>query len=156
MLHAALRARAADVLPIINEAQEAVLLPAGNSVFVCSARLAEDVSAGNEPRCHLTARTWLHSDQLHDDQHALLVDGTAGDRLGESLLLPMPLRRIRTDAGAGGTLSVLSWAPGLPETLAEPAAGREEIAAAGLIKTVWSAGHRPFIMGDGSLYRRWQ
>jgi hypothetical protein len=39
------------------------------------------------------AVTWLHNDQLHDDQRPE-PEGKPGDRLGEGLLLPAPLRRV--------------------------------------------------------------
>lgn len=116
--HAALRAKVDDVHPALRDAARSFLLPAGNGVLTCSIRIGPDVSMGNRTMVHLAAHTWLHRDQLHDDQTPLLVDGVAGDRLGEAILLPAPLKRfIPNEDGRGVT--VITWAPGLPETLAQ-------------------------------------
>jgi hypothetical protein len=67
---------------------------------------------------YVRARTWLSDDMLRDDQTPLIDDGTPGDRLGDSWLLPAPLRR--TAADSAGMAIVETWAPGMPETLATP------------------------------------
>jgi hypothetical protein len=62
------------------------------------------------------AHTWLSDDMLKDEQIVLAEDGLPGDRLGDGLLLPAPLRRYLPVGEQKAAIA--SWAPGLPETLA--------------------------------------
>jgi hypothetical protein len=94
------------------------LIPAGPGAFVCSLRSGRDVSQAHAPMLHVSARTWLSDDMLRDDQTPLVDDGLPGDRLGDSWLLPAPMRRTMVDDV--GVARVASWAPGMPETLAAP------------------------------------
>jgi hypothetical protein len=85
------------------------LLRAGPGVF------ARDLVLGTlgEDRLHVNARavTWLHSDQLHDDQiTTALPEGVSGSRLGDGSLLPSPLRTI-----CRKTLEVTPRPPAMPE-----------------------------------------
>jgi hypothetical protein len=118
--HAVLRAKATDVADCFADHEKSFLVPAGSGVFVCSVIKGSDVSNGHQPLIHVRARTWLHRDQLSDRQETNVVidDGSPGDRLGEGLLLPMPLRKyVQLSANEFATVN---WAPGMPETLARP------------------------------------
>lgn len=107
--HAALRARRSDAEPIGCS----FLLPAGDGIFLCEIGTGADVSLGGEHEAHIRAKTWLDADQLYDDQRPVLIDGIVGERLGDAVLLPAPLRRFTKEG-------IATWAPGLPETLASP------------------------------------
>jgi hypothetical protein len=71
------------------------------------------------PALHVRAHTWLSDDMLRDDQ---IDDGSPGDRLGDSWLLPSPMRRTMAEDGGGRMMRAwaCAWAPGMPETLAAP------------------------------------
>jgi hypothetical protein len=122
--HAALRIRVARMKPYFADPSARFLLPAGPGVFVCSAHIRSDVSMDGGLQAHIRARTWLHRDQLSDNQESeiFIVDNIAGERLGEGYLLPMPLRVIEAvHAGPQtGMARVAVWAPGMPETIAQP------------------------------------
>jgi hypothetical protein len=114
--HAALRVQIMEV----GQGHPEFLLPAGDGCFACTLMACEEEVTRNEPQAHIRAGTWLHRDQLHDDQRPIAIDGPPGHRLGESFLLPAPLRS--TSIGEDGLMHVATWmwAPGLSETLAEP------------------------------------
>ena len=115
--HAVLRARDDNeqLFPAAVDPDKSFLVPAGDGVFVCGLVLGEDVKFGTA--AHVFAHTWLHNDQLHDDQTPLLVERGTGARLGESLLLPLPLRRMtRVD----GQLKVVAWQPAVAALAAPP------------------------------------
>lgn len=119
--HAALRLRQMDVMHERNERLDTsfqFLLPAGPGAFVCSLQRGPDVSVANAPTLSVFAHTWLSDDMLRDDQTPLIDDGSPGARLGDSWLLPAPMRRTMMDDA--GVAWVASWAPGMPETLAAP------------------------------------
>ena len=119
--HAALRAQLDDekIRTSLANNKSSFLLPAGDGVFSCEIRAAPDVASGGALHVHLFAHTWLHLDQLHDDQTPLLVDGAEGARLGDGVLLPAAMHRLdRVDDS--GRVQIRIWAPGLPETLARP------------------------------------
>jgi hypothetical protein len=89
--------QAALMLPVsqfIQEYVDPVMLRAPLGVFICEWLGGHDPSIDGTA-IHLRARTWLHSDQLRDDQQPF-HDGAPGDRLGEGHLRPTPL------AGLGG------------------------------------------------------
>ena len=114
--HAVLRAQVLDV----NNHQLGFLLPAGDGVFVCICVGGHEVSR-DEPSVYIRARTWLHNDQLYDDQRPLAVDVNIGHRMGESLLLPAPWRRLIHDTGTSAThVMTWKWAPRLGKSLASP------------------------------------
>ena len=94
------------------------LLPAGPGAFVCEFSAGRDISDSGELSAHLFLNTWLHDDQLHDDQALVLTDGIDGDRLGESILMPAPLRQFIEIGGGRVAVETLAW---MPETnLARP------------------------------------
>jgi hypothetical protein len=68
------------------------LVSAGDGVFICEFNAATDRSNWQK-MLGVRAVTWLHNDQLRDDQRPE-PEGRPGDRLGEGLLLPVPLRRV--------------------------------------------------------------
>lgn len=121
--HSALRLHYKDVIHIHNGKLDTTnfrfLLPAGPGAFVCSLQVARDVSLAKAPAMHVGAHTWLSDDMLRDDQTPLIDDGSPGDRLGDSWLLPAPMRRSTMD-DAGGACLVATWAPGMPEKPAAP------------------------------------
>jgi hypothetical protein len=83
--HAALAMRPAG--PIFG-----FLLPAGNGAFRCSLRAGPDTSTGQD--CvWVVAHTWLHNDQLAEDQH-LAPAGDPTERLGNHMLRPLALRHL--------------------------------------------------------------
>jgi hypothetical protein len=115
---AALRTAEADVPPCEADAPPpGFLLPAGPGAFVCQLRAGPDISLGGAPMVRMRARTWLHADQLRDDQRPIAIDGERGERLGDWLLMPPPLRLLVV--GDGGRIYPARWAPGLPESLAQ-------------------------------------
>jgi hypothetical protein len=117
--HAALRLRAADVFPsMATDSDFRFLVPAGPGAFVCGTAHGPDVSIDHQMSVHVRALTWLSTDMLRDDQVPLIDDGAPGNRLGDSWLMPAPLRRI--DKGPGGMAQVLVRVPGLPDLMATP------------------------------------
>jgi hypothetical protein len=85
-------ATAADAAAAAGEGRASGFLPAGDGVFICEFNAATDRSNWQK-MLGVRAVTWLHDDQLHDDQRPE-PEGKPGDRLGEGLLLPVPLRRV--------------------------------------------------------------
>lgn len=87
--------------------QRRFLLPAGEGAFACKLIFSTH-EANDGPGCHVRAETWLHRDQFFPEQEAALVncEGEAGLRLGDTWLLPGPLRRFQKDG------QVLVWTPG--------------------------------------------
>ena len=118
--HAALRARLDDTeIRAALASRRAFLLPAGAGAFRCEFRCGADVSQGEAISAHLFAHTWLHQDQLFSDQQLVRLDeALPGERLGDGLLLPVPLRRLIAEGD--NTVRIHRWAPGMPETLARP------------------------------------
>jgi hypothetical protein len=119
--HAVLNAKVSSVAHAFASEAGRFLVPAGPGVFWCRIFTGTEVSSGGLRRAHVHAHSWLHRDHLHDDQDAaaaaLIADGsTADERLGQGILLPLPLRRLIR--GPDHRIGVLSWGPGLPETLA--------------------------------------
>jgi hypothetical protein len=94
-----------------GERPSGFLVPAGDGVFICEFNAATDCSNWQK-MLGVRAVTWLHNDQLHDDQRPE-PEGKPGDRLGEGLLLPAPLRRVsirRTvDESPGFRVEIHSW-----------------------------------------------
>ena len=69
-------------------------LKAGEGCFVGSLRVARDGDREGEFAIYFRAFTWLALDQLHDDQVVISEPGEEGERLGDMILLPHPLRQI--------------------------------------------------------------
>jgi hypothetical protein len=109
-----LRLRAVTVLSNLGES---FLVRAGAGGFICRAHTGSDISANNEPMFYVQARTWIADDMLRDNQVMLVPDGTPGERLIDSWLLPKPVRRI---ARSGGAFVVSPWVEGLPDLLVMP------------------------------------
>jgi hypothetical protein len=106
---AMLRARVADVGPYFDERRE-FLLPSTHGAFLCSAITGDVPEYGRIPYAHV--RTWLDRDQLRDDQRPIPVPAGEGERrMGDSYLLPAPLRRIFPE---GDRASVAVLIPDLP------------------------------------------
>jgi hypothetical protein len=100
---AILRARITDLQPCFDDPDHAFLLPATCGAFICSMIIGNDLSLPTdlreklapEPTIHAIAHTWLDADNMHDDQRPIAVDAGAGDRrIGDSFMLPYPLRQI--------------------------------------------------------------
>jgi hypothetical protein len=82
---------------------------AGAGAFRCNFVLAEDVSIAEELGCSIFTPTWIDNARLYEDQIPLCEKGESGQRLGDSWLLPMPLRWIsKTTAGCA---EVRVWEP---------------------------------------------
>jgi len=119
--HAAFRLRQNDVAPDGWFKRDFhFLLPAGPGAFVCFVVKGYYKSPNDDLSVHIRARTWLHTDQLRDDQTPVLDDGAPGERLGDGWLLPEYLRSItlKDDGNDEGRLILDPWAPGLPEIMA--------------------------------------
>ena len=69
-------------------------IKAGAGCFIGYLRIARDVSVNDDWCAVVRVDTWLDEDQLHDDQIVLSEKGEAGKRLGDSWLMPRPLRII--------------------------------------------------------------
>jgi hypothetical protein len=112
--HSVLRADI-ESLRAASKSQDRLLVNAGEGVFACDFIIGRDVSAGHAIEPHLMARTWLHGDQLCEDQVAMPA-GPPGKRAGESLFVPHPLRQIvETEPGR---LAVELHHPPMPTLLA--------------------------------------
>jgi hypothetical protein len=117
--HAALRLRQGDVFRGgATDLDFRFLVPAGPGAFVCGIQHGPDASIGNAMSVHVRAHTWLSDDMLRDDQTPLIDDGLPGDRIGDSWLLPAPLRRIIKEPN--GMAHVMARLPGLPDLMAAP------------------------------------
>jgi hypothetical protein len=75
----------------------ATFFKAGAGCFAGYFRTGRDASAGGELMAHVRVRTWLDENQLHADQIVMAEKGRPGERLGDSWLLPVPLRHLETD-----------------------------------------------------------
>jgi hypothetical protein len=104
--HSILRARVDDLRACFSDGVS-FRLPAGPGVFVCTMSARRDIGI-REISAHALARTWIHADMLHDNQHPIAVDAVAGEeRIGDSFLLPAPLRKITCE---GEKMAVSVWA----------------------------------------------
>lgn len=102
------------------DGEQRFLLPAGAGFFVCDMRLTKNggIYSGADVvrECDILstrARTWLHRDQLPDEQEKLpvAVEGAPGEWMGDSWLLPEPLRDLVSDNENGFTVNVLMPMP---------------------------------------------
>lgn len=90
-----LKARVADLMPNFFGATQEFYLPARRGVFVCQLFGTPKVVRGQDKAMFVFARTWLDDLDLRDDQLPVAVDAADGeDKMGDSFLLPLPLRRI--------------------------------------------------------------
>jgi hypothetical protein len=102
--------RAALRLPVAALNATELFIPAGDGMFLCRPFNGPDVTTG-EHSAHLQAVTWLHRDQLRDDQHPA-EPGRVGSRLGDAWFRPAPLRRVRRKGNAFIVMTP-DWAEGL-------------------------------------------
>jgi hypothetical protein len=89
------------------------MLAAGPGAFPCTVRLSRDKEHHSRLALRTSCRTWLHRDQIRSDQDQIVhgAKDTKGPTLGDTFLLPAPLRRIvRND---DRTLRVDAWTPAL-------------------------------------------
>jgi hypothetical protein len=126
----------ADAAAIAGEGRvSGFLAPAGDGVFIYEFGAATDRSNW-QGMLAVRAVTWLHNDQLRDDQRPE-PEGRPGDRLGEGLLLPAPLRRVslrRTgDERCGSRVEIHRWVGsfGQPEPRKDSSRPAARIACAG-------------------------
>jgi hypothetical protein len=71
------------------------LLKAGAGCFGVEFRAGFDVSVDGAPMFHVVAKTWLADDMLGPDQRPFSGPGEESNRMGEVLLLPLPLRGMK-------------------------------------------------------------
>lgn len=90
---------AADLHPLPDPSDD-LFLPAGPGAFVGQMTYGKDASARGEPILYFRARTWLHRDQLGDNQVPLAPGQDITRWLGSGPLLPMPLRRLELHRNA--------------------------------------------------------
>lgn len=70
-------------------------IKAGAGCFAVELTGGLDISAGDALMYWFRAKTWLADDMLGPDQIPIAGEGKAGDRMGELVLLPLPLRNQR-------------------------------------------------------------
>jgi hypothetical protein len=89
--HANLLAAPATALKHLSDTGQVdnIYVKAGPGCFVGGFLAAPDLSADNEINLHFRVATWLHDDQLRDDQIPL-ARAESGLRLGNSWLTPRP------------------------------------------------------------------
>ncbi|MBV9016383.1 MAG: hypothetical protein JO058_12095, partial [Alphaproteobacteria bacterium] len=91
----ALKARVADLMPNFFGATREFYLPSCRGVFICQLFGTQTPVRGQDQAMFVFARTWLDNLDLRDDQLPIAVDAADGeDKMGDSFLLPLPLRRI--------------------------------------------------------------
>jgi hypothetical protein len=96
-----LRMRLSDVIEdgVIRDAFR-FLVPAADGCFI-SGLVGGFAANDNAFLCHIRADTWIATEMLHEDQHTIVDDGLPGHRLGESFLVPTPLRNVTVDTYTG-------------------------------------------------------
>jgi hypothetical protein len=80
-----------DIEDCLKKRSKIFLLPSGSGVFICQILLGIEKS-DQSFAFHVRARTWIHNDQLRDNQYSIASDALDGESLGDSFLLPYPLR----------------------------------------------------------------
>jgi hypothetical protein len=80
-----------------DEPTPGFLMAAGGGVFICEFHFARAAS-NKEYMIGVRAVTWLHNDQLRDDQRPE-PEGVPDQRLGDGILLPLPLRQTTDEEG---------------------------------------------------------
>lgn len=104
------RLRESDVSPCFADRNAPFLPPAGPGVFVCTLQVGHDKSIGQD-HAHVRARTGLDRDQLDErqEQQSIVTDNGSDElRLGDALLLPVPLRRL-IECEDGDGVQVKPW-----------------------------------------------
>jgi hypothetical protein len=97
----------------IGAKDEIYLMPAGSGVFLCQLHCATDRHSG-DICIRFRARTWLHRDQLGDNQEASIVRGV--DRLegpiplGACWFMPYPF--VNLTEAEPGIVRPEPWVPG--------------------------------------------
>ena len=100
-----LKARVDDLRAVMSTMRGTFLLPAGPGAFVCEVICGPDQSLGNSHSMFVTARTYLDADMLFETQVSIAVDARDGEsRMGDSFLLPFPLRRMTAEGEPGNRL----------------------------------------------------
>jgi hypothetical protein len=75
-----------------HAADQEFLLPAGSGGFVCGT--VNGLDENEEVFTFVRVRTCLSEDQLHEEQRFAAVGQELGTRLGDNVLLPIPLRHL--------------------------------------------------------------
>jgi hypothetical protein len=93
-----------------------IYVPAGPGGFVCDLTVAADQSLHDEADIRLFANTWL-SDDHHVPNHVIRPRMATDKRLGDSVLLPPPLRRFEATRLGDGKVEVQvhTWGGGIPK-----------------------------------------
>jgi hypothetical protein len=73
-------------------ADTSFFLPAGNGGFLARLEHTRNRANDGEFGLDIQARTWLHHDAMHQTRVPIAVTDTFGARIGDNLLLPVPLR----------------------------------------------------------------
>lgn len=117
--HTALRLCVTDVMPDNVVTASSFLIGAGRGAFICEIDSGFDVSV-KEPTIFIRAITWIDDDQIRPDQIVLRErEGSDGPRLGDTWLLPKPLR---TTARQDNTLHMMGMSWVMPsESMLRPA-----------------------------------
>jgi hypothetical protein len=84
------------------------LVKAGDGGFICHLQVFRHESKW-EFNTLVRTRTWLSNDMLGDDQVVLVGNGAPGERLGDSWLLPTPMRKVRSDGKALSVQVLETW-----------------------------------------------
>jgi hypothetical protein len=102
-----------DQVPLEKGAR--FLVKAGAGGFICHMKCGQDVSLGGAHDIRARTDTWIADDMLFDNQVLLIGNGAPGHRLGDTVLLPVAMRKL---AAVGGKVYVAATvSPGLPELI---------------------------------------
>jgi hypothetical protein len=76
----------------LTPADATFFLPGGHGEFL--ARIARTRNRSDGLRLHIQCRTWLHQDAMHQTRVPVATTDTFGARIGDNLLMPVPLRHL--------------------------------------------------------------
>jgi len=76
----------------LTPANATFFLPGGHGEFL--ARIARTRNRSDGLRLHIQCRTWLHQDAMHQTRVPVATTDTFGARIGDNLLMPVPLRHL--------------------------------------------------------------
>jgi len=95
-----------------------VYLKAGSGCFVGHFRLGQDISNDMEYGLHFRALTWLHDDELYDNQVVVGNPGRPGHQLADGWFLPSPFF---WSAGTsdGSRVKMVVWKPAMRSPTAD-------------------------------------
>lgn len=65
--------------------------------FYCEVIIGPDESSHGELTIYMRARTWIHDDQLRDEQRPIRAAVNGEAKLADALLLPLPIRKLQFD-----------------------------------------------------------